>query len=551
MDAAPSKLHSLGRDQTTRPTTVLAAPKKAASAGPIDTLDGQDLRVAQASVAVEGSASPQAIVLAIPNEQSPAGTQTTAAATPEAGSISCPPLPYNTSQAAHFWSDAHQETGGLAPTRPGGHTHDGTHLPLAAGGSAQPTATTQSTPRSPALAAATSPRTAMVLVTTRRPPLSGDQLPRDASIQPGPNSPARLAGQISPLATQLSSSKRDAPGVDEQGSQAPAIHEPTPTGVAPGLADPLLALAADVLDDLETVWIANTNRLRQLTRDVEDCDGEERGFGLTLDHPDVARLAALVNALDQAQQQATKNLTKRLKEHPLAPWLKAQKGVGDKQAARLLAAIGDPYYNSLHDRPRTVSELWAYCGYHVLRVGAQVTHDAHSRTGSDPALTLPAGQVTSDAQGPGASGSKIGHPDQSEVGRHGNTVGVAPKRARGQKANWSSTAKMRCYLIAESTMKQLKRDTCPPDEELGYAVHAAVCECSRYRKVYDAARAKYVDAVHAVECVRCGPKGKPAPAGSPLSRAHKQARALRAVSKELLKDLWREARRLHGIDDSP
>ncbi|MFG1683584.1 hypothetical protein ACGFNP_25670 [Nonomuraea sp. NPDC049269] len=321
--------------------------------------------------------------------------------------------------------------------------------------------------------------------------------------------------------------------MDEAGSSVPAVREAMPIRLPPELADPLLALAADVLDDLESVWIANTNRLRQLTRDVEDSDGEERGFGLTLDHPDVARLAALVEALDKAQQDATKNLTKRLKSHPLAPWLKAQKGVGDKQAARLLASIGDPYMRPemrFEDgtvepaRPRRVSELWAYCGYHVMN--------------------FPAGQLTTDTHLVSASGGKTGHLDQSRSDTHASGVGVAPKRARGQRANWSSTAKMRAYLIAESTMKQLKR-TCPADEERGYATHTDGCECSRYRKVYDAAREKYVDAIHHAECVRCGPKGKPAPVGSDLSRKHKQARALRIVSKELLKDLWREARRIH------
>jgi hypothetical protein len=326
-------------------------------------------------------------------------------------------------------------------------------------------------------------------------------------------------------------------GVDEAGSPVPAISPAATSVPAPGLADPLLALAADVLDDLETVRIANENRLRQLTRDEEDADGEERGFGLTLDHPDVARLNTLVSALTDAEKAATKNLEKRLREHALYPWLKRQKGVGDKQAARLLAAIGDPYMRPeivRQDgtvelaRPRTVSELWAYCGYHVL----------------------PAGQTARDIQSFIASGGKTGHPDQSRRDAHALVVGVAPKRARGQRANWSSTAKMRAFLIAESCMKQLKR-TCPADEEAGYATHADDCECSYYRKVYDAARQKYADATHNVECVRCGPKGKPAPAGSPLSRKHKQARALRIVAKELLKDLWREARRIHLGDEDP
>ena len=83
---------------------------------------------------------------------------------------------------------------------------------------------------------------------------------------------------------------------------------------------------------------------------------------------------------------------------------------------------------------------------------------------------------------------------------------------------------MRAFLVAESCIKQ---------------------SGTPHRAVYDATRAKYADALHAAECIRCGPKGKPAPIGSPLSDGHKHARALRAVAKEVLKELWREARRIH------
>jgi hypothetical protein len=268
------------------------------------------------------------------------------------------------------------------------------------------------------------------------------------------------------------------------------------------LADPLLALAADVLDDLEHVRIANENRLRQLTRDEEDVDGEKRGFGLTLDHPDVKRLAALVAALAKAEHDAELNLKRQLRKHPLGPWVKQARGVGEKQAARLLAAIGDPYWNDLHDRPRTVSELWAYCGYHVL----------------------PAGHRWRDAQGGSASGAQAGgNPDRSTPDAHAARVGVAAARARGQKANWSADAKMRAYLVAVSIVKA----------------------GGPYREVYDQARAKYDGAVHQVECKRCGPAGKPAQPGSAISAGHQHARAIRIVAKEVLKDLWREAKRLH------
>jgi hypothetical protein len=260
-----------------------------------------------------------------------------------------------------------------------------------------------------------------------------------------------------------------ATAVGEPTRPAPAMDGAVPVEVTPVLADPLLVLAADVLDDLERVRIANENRVRQLTRTERDEDGEMRGFELPASHPDVARLAALVDGLARLEHDAELQLKRQLRAHALGPWVKAARGVGDKQGARLLAAIGDPYWNDLHGRPRTVSELWAYCGLHVID-------------------------------------------------------GRAVRRARGQRANWSAAAKMRAHLVAVSIVKA----------------------GGPYREVYDAAREKYADAVHPGECVRCGPSGKPAAAGSALSAGHQHGRALRVVAKTVLRDLWREAARLHG-----
>lgn len=164
------------------------------------------------------------------------------------------------------------------------------------------------------------------------------------------------------------------------------------------LFDPVLAMTAESVDDLERTRIAGENRLRQLTRVGEDKDGGERGFGLTLEHPAVQRQAEIVAQLQATEHTAVLALQKAMRAHPLGPWVKAQRGIGEKQAARLLACIGDPYWNTLHDRPRTVSELWAYCGY--------------------------------DVRG-----------------------GQGPRRRKGQLANWSQDARMRARMIAESIVK--------------------------------------------------------------------------------------------------
>jgi hypothetical protein len=271
------------------------------------------------------------------------------------------------------------------------------------------------------------------------------------------------------------------------------------------LADPFLALSADIVDDLEETRIANENRLRQLTRTAVDADGEERGFGLTLDHPDVRNLQQMVEALAALEHQAVLQLQRRMRKHPLGPWVKAQKGVGEKQAARLLASIGDPYWHVLADRPRTVSQLWAYCGLHVLPV-SQPDRDTH--------LSF-------------AGGAKQGS-DSNQIGLdpHTSTVGVAARRAKGQKSNWSAQAKMRAFLISESMLK------------------------AGNREVYDRRKAATEGRLHAAVCVRCGPKGKPAQPGSEWSLAHRHADALRVQAKELLKLMWREAKRLHDEEGS-
>jgi hypothetical protein len=328
-----------------------------------------------------------------------------------------------------------------------------------------------------------------------------------------PNGVAPAGTHSSPLATRGSVTNAVAPegghpslsvsleGDQTEGGSAATSDSSMPTGRA-SLADPFLALAADVLDDTERTKIANENRLRQLTRSVADSDGEERGFGLDESHPDVANLAALVELLGQVEHQAVLQLQRKMRKHPLGPWIKAQKGVGDKQAARLLAVIGDPYWNDLHDRPRTVSELWAYSGLHVLPA-SQAAADAHIlRAGRD---SSPAG----------------GDTGQCRSDLHRLSAGVAARRQKGQKANWSTLAKTRAYLISESMLR------------------------AGNREVYDKRKAATEGRLHSSPCVRCGPKGKPALPGSPWSDGHRHADALRIQSKELLKGLWREAKRLH------
>lgn len=315
--------------------------------------------------------------------------------------------------------------------------------------------------------------------------------------------------------------------VGEHSPPVPANHNASPNVQSPVLASNpwadsnalLLAFLAEALDDIERTRNATASRLRQLTRAEADADGEERGFGLTLNHPQVAAVASMLRAIKHDDNvlkdlghpanairprdetgkllspacaclecTAIRNLQKELRAHPLGPWVKGMKGVGEKQAARLLGTIGDPYWNTLHGRPRLVSELWQYAGH--------------------------------------------GDPNRS-------------KRRRGQVVEYSPDAKKRTWLIAAKCVTFIDKTTCAD------GAHAEECTCSPYRVVYDTRKAATAERVHATECVRCGPSGHPAGFGTPWSDGHRHADALRVTGKEILKDLWRESKRIHEQTEEP
>lgn len=517
--------------------------------------------------------SQQAIAAATPMAESPAGASTRRAhlvATPKA----CPPAGDDARPARQPATSNEHSSGG--PPSPRVANDEPAPIQPAPRGD-------QATGRHPAddaqsdLAAGTNSRLTTPKATTASPPSGGTSTTgRHVRID---NQPWNAAGSDA-QAIVVSVPSHPAPAAARDPA---AIEQATPRSRS--LLDPALAFAADVLDDLERVRIANENRLRQLTRSGEDADGEERGFGLDESHPDVARLAAIVETLRGVEHDAELELARKLRKHPLGPWCKAQKGIGEKQAARLLAAIGDPYLNSAKGTPRTVSALWAYAGLHVLPVGhgstdtqepaadrnqlpaSHARNDDHARAAGGAQLRadqtaranhqafvgpdqLP-GQTSSAAQITIAGNG--GDSDQSSYDNQDAAVGVAPRRRRGELANWSTLAKTRCYLIAASCIKQLDSQcravhgrsdthTSPDGEALR---HLDGCGCSPYRVVYDTGRAKYADAAHDVACAQCGPSGKPAQPGSALSAGHQHARAMRLAMKAILRDLWREARRIH------
>lgn len=103
---------------------------------------------------------------------------------------------------------------------------------------------------------------------------------------------------------------------------------------------------------------------------------------------------------------------------------------------------------------------------------------------------------------------------------------AAQRLRRGEQIRYNPDARKCAFLIAASCIKHAR---------------------SPYRPTYDEGRAKYADSLHTDECRRCGPSGKPARPGSPLSDGHKHARAMRLTVKKILKDLWLAAGWAEGV----
>lgn len=165
-------------------------------------------------------------------------------------------------------------------------------------------------------------------------------------------------------------------------------------------AGALLLILADALDDIERTRIANENRLRSLTTVKGLADTDKAAV----------TLGGIVSVLADVEKQSTKALERAMKAHPLGPWVQCTVGVGLKQGARLIAAIGDPIWNTAEDRPRRgPAELWCYCGY-----------------------------------APGQ------------------------KRTKGVKSNWNADAKMRAFLCAEGALKSGVRRLDGCDDSDGY-----------------------------------------------------------------------------------
>lgn len=238
------------------------------------------------------------------------------------------------------------------------------------------------------------------------PTLDSTHVPIDT--QSGDGAVTNLAGNHMSDDTQRSIVSGSAvEGADETINRA--IPNDHPSRLAYPIADPMLFTLAQTLQDYETLRIAEEHRLRIFSTpsDVPDEDGVCRGFGYAEDSNEVQVVKGLIDPLKDLEHRTVLSLQKRMRVNPIWPYFKDVKGVGEKTLARLMACIGDPYLRPLDDgsyEPRTVSQLWAYCGMHTM---------------------------------PNKDGEII-----------------AAKRMKGVQANWNTEAKTRLFLLSQNLLRQ-------------------------------------------------------------------------------------------------
>lgn len=322
----------------------------------------------------------------------------------------------------------------------------------------------------------------------------------------------------------------EGPGVAPDPAR-PTTQRPSPNALP--WAVQALRIYADALADFEDTRIRTGNRIAALIR-----------LGAGEDSPEVLRLRAVEGGLKDLEHQVELDLRRVLRHHPLHPWVKQTPAIGEKTIARLLGVIGTPHLRDVYDEtgkvflrqePRTLSQLNAYCGYHVLPAGQRRSATQRPSAGGEPSGSTHHSSPDTHCSNIGAANSR--DPGQSSSDTQIPPAGVAPTRRKGQRSNWNTQARTRVYLIAESCIKATGG--------VNKAGHNR--PRSPYRDIYEAGRVKYADAVHAVPCTQCGPSGNPAQPGSPLKDSHKHMRAMRLVGKAILKDLWQESRRVAEV----
>lgn len=260
---------------------------------------------------------------------------------------------------------------------------------------------------------------------------------------------------------------------------------------APFIAESIdvMKFTSDALDDIEKIRIMQENRLRTMTDEIKNLDG--------FDYPSVDVARTTTQQLIDIESDLIKELNRQLKRSPFIDFAKSHVGVGEKQFARLITEINDPFWRSEN----------------IINTDDETFTTRDGRTIAPGEVSFPAGPRTVTQL-------------WSYCGLANTETGQPVRRTRGIRSNWNQNAKTRTWLIIDSCLKQLS-PACRVTNETSIKSHLEGCSCSPYRVVIDNRRTKTI-VDH--------------PEWSP---GHALADAKRIAMRELLKDLWRFSRDIH------
>lgn len=217
-------------------------------------------------------------------------------------------------------------------------------------------------------------------------------------------------------------------------------------------------------------------------------------------------------------------------------WQQESCGIGEHNVARFLGHSGDPVWaypkhwegrgkkNSGKDHIRSEDHERAVLAGEDLD-GDHSTTDIHLPPVAINEASDGGQPPTEDQQGSAVVGRHLvsDPPYRRRVGQWWSFIGIGDAK-RQRRSGMSADEAMGC---GNPTLKSL-------------AIQLAVScikQKGHYRDLYDLRRVRNATATHNDPCRRCGPSGRPAPAGSPLSGKHQDADALRIVAKAITKDL--------------
>lgn len=244
--------------------------------------------------------------------------------------------------------------------------------------------------------------------------------------------------------------------------------------------------------DIQKVRIAIEGQLRSINQKV--AKGEEKWIRTNV-----------FGRLEDIEKEIYKRLGSWVKEEPIYQfWLKDIKGVGPVLSAGLIAWLGDV------KRFRTISSLWAYCGYSSGYVLSKCKR-GHKLISSSLPSKCP---VFKDRKGRRCL---------AEIELIEKVEGKPPKRERGYHLQINLRLKAHLWKVGESFVRSGRG----------------------YRELYKQFRAEYDEKWQSPD--DCGSQGCKNKGKGKCMKGHRYAAAKRKTVKVFLAHLWMKWRELNRL----